>query len=119
MEIRSTQLHYLLAVYELDQQPKGAGTAEIARLMKCSKASASNMMTTLMKHGLLVKERYGKAYLTDTGYLLVKDAHECMVQLKKHLHQIDICLTEDEVTDVARMMVTILPEHCLQQLREE
>ena len=119
MDIGGKQLSYLLAIYQLNQQPEAVGSAEIARTLKCSKASVSNMMTTLMNRGLLVKERYGKVYLTDTGYLLARDAWHCMEALVARLPQLGLDMTEDEAQQAAFALMTVLPEHALDQLKED
>ena len=118
MEIGAKQLAYLMAVYTLNQQPEAVGTAEIARMMGCSKASVSNMMTTLMNRGLLVKERYGKVYLTDTGYLLARDTHQCMEELQRRLPLLDLALTPDQNCEAALALLSVLPESALEQLHQ-
>lgn len=119
MDIGGKQLSYLLAIYQLNQQPEAVGSAEIARTLKCSKASVSNMMTTLMNRGLLVKERYGKVYLTDTGYLLARDAWHCMEQLMARLPRLELDMTDAEAQQAALALMTVLPEHTLHRLKDD
>ena len=119
MEIGGKQLAYLLAVYQLNQQPEAVGSAEIARLMQCSKASVSNMMTTLMNRGLLVKERYGKVYLTDTGFLLARDAWHCMEELMARLPRLELDLTEDQTRQAALALMTVLPEDSIRRMQQD
>jgi len=72
-ELRETHLRYLLAVYELWKSGPEVGIQAVAETLSCSKASVTKMMGNLMELGLLVREKYGKIYLTDTGFLLAKE----------------------------------------------
>lgn len=72
-ELREAHLRYLLAIYELGKSTPDVGTQAVAKALNCSKASVTKMMATLMDMNLLVREKYGKIYLTDTGFLLAKD----------------------------------------------
>ena len=69
---------YLLAIYELGKSNPDVGTQAVAKALNCSKASVTKMMAILMDMNLLVRERYGKIYLTDTGFLLAKDMLRCV-----------------------------------------
>ena len=57
MELRESHLRYLLVIYELGKVKPDVGTADIAKALDCSKASVTNMMSTLSELGLLVLER--------------------------------------------------------------
>lgn len=116
MEIRPSQIRYLLVIYELGHQKQDVGTADIAKEMKCSKASVTSMMSTMMDMGYLVKERYGKIYLTDTGFLLARNLLHCVEELEKRIPAMQLELAEEEKNELAKTMLTILPEHCLEQL---
>ena len=72
-ELREAHLRYLLAIYELGKSNPDVGTQAVAKALNCSKASVTKMMATLMDMNLLVREKYGKIYLTDTGFLLAKE----------------------------------------------
>ena len=44
MELRESHLRYLLVIYELGQVTMDVGTADIAKVLDCSKASVTNMI---------------------------------------------------------------------------
>ena len=111
MELRESHLRYLLVIYELGQTKPDVGTAEIAKALGCSKASVTNMMSTLMELRLLVRERYGKIYLTDTGFLLGRDLFRCAQELQRRLPALELGLTEAESGKLAHLMALNLPEH--------
>ena len=71
-ELREAHLRYLLAIYELGRTQPDVGTLDIANALGYTKASVTKMAGTLMDMGLLVREKYGKIYLTgakDNGSL--------------------------------------------------
>ena len=90
MEIRTSHLRYLLTIYELSQERMDVGTADIAKAIDCSKASVTHMMSNLMEMDLLVRERYGKIYLTDTGFLLARDMFRAVTELQKRIPAMDL-----------------------------
>ncbi|MCI8943998.1 MAG: hypothetical protein HFF71_13485 [Oscillospiraceae bacterium] len=79
-ELREAHLRYLLAIYELGKSNPDVGTQAVAKALNCSKASVTKMMAILMDMNLLVREKYGKIYLTDTGFLLAKDINRFGLQ---------------------------------------
>ena len=115
-ELREAHLRYLLAIYELGKSTPDVGTQAIAKALNCSKASVTKMMAILMGMNLLVRERYGKIYLTDTGFLLAKDMLRCVELTHKRLPAMGFDLTEEEARDFVRTMVVNLPEHCRRRL---
>lgn len=115
-ELREAQLRYLITIYELGRENPDVGIQSLARNLGCAKASVTKMMSVLMDMGLLVRERYGKIYLTDTGFLMAKDLHRCMEVLYERLPSMGLDLTAEESQDLLHTIVVNLPEHCRKQL---
>ena len=115
-ELREAHLRYLLAIYELGKSTPDMGTQAIAKALNCSKASVTKMMAILMDMNLLVRERYGKIYLTDTGFLLAKELFRCVEVIRERLPAMGFELTEEEATALAYTMVVNLPEHSRKRL---
>ncbi len=115
-ELRESHLRYLLAIYELGKSTPDVGTQAVAKALNCSKASVTKMMATLMDMNLLVREKYGKIYLTDTGYLLAKDMLRCVEVICDRLPAVGFDLTREETAALARAIVLSLPEHCRERL---
>ena len=115
-ELREAQLRYLLAIYELGRNKPDVGTQDIAKAMNCSKASVTKMMGLLMDMNLLVRERYGKIYLTDTGFLLAKDLLRCVELIQERFPAMGLELTSEETAAYIRMIAMNLPEHCRKRL---
>ena len=67
---------------------------------------------------LLVRERYGKIYLTDTGFLLAKDLLLCVELIRERLPAMGLDLTEEEAEEYIRMMAMNLPERCRKRLAD-
>lgn len=112
VELREAHLRYLLAIYELGRIKPDVGTQDIAKALGCTKASVTKMARTLMGMNLLVRERYGKIYLTDTGFLLAKDLLRCVEVIRERFPALELTLTKEEAEEYIRMMVMNLPEHC-------
>jgi Mn-dependent DtxR family transcriptional regulator len=115
-ELREAHLRYLLAIYELGKSNPDVGTQAVAKALNCSKASVTKMMATLMDMNLLVREKYGKIYLTDTGFLLAKDMLRCVEVICDRLPAVGFDLTREETAALARAIVLSLPEHCQERL---
>ena len=115
-ELRESHLRYLLAIYELGRLMPDVGTQDIAKNLNCSKASVTKMTGILMEMELLVREKYGKIYLTDTGFLLAKDMLRCVERIRERFPDLGLDLTEEETGDFIRMMVINLPERCRRRL---
>lgn len=115
-ELREAHLRYLLAIYELGKRKPDVGTQDIAKALNCSKASVTKMMGILMELKLLVRERYGKIYLTDTGFLLAKELLRCVELVHERLPAMGFELTEEETQNFIRTMVVNLPDHCRRKL---
>ena len=115
-ELREAHLRYLLAIYELGKSTPDVGTQAVAKALNCSKASVTKMTGILMDMGLLVREKYGKIYLTDTAFLLAKDMLQCIELIRERLPAMGFDLTEEEARDFVRTMVVNLPEHCRRRL---
>lgn len=115
-ELREAHLRYLLAIYQLGRDDPDVGTQAVAKTLNCAKASATKMMGILMDMGLLVRERYGKICLTDTGFLLAMDLLRCVEVLREQLPAMELALTEEEAEEYVRMMAMNLPGHCRNRL---
>ena len=115
-ELREAHLRYLLAIYELGKSTPDVGTQAVAKALNCSKASVTKMMATLMDMNLLVREKYGKIYLTDTGFLLAKDMLRCVEVICDRLPAVGFDLTTEETAALACAIVLSLPEHCRERL---
>lgn len=115
-EVREAHLRYLLAIYELGKHNSEVGIQDVAKDLQCSKAAVTKMAGTLMDMKLLVRERYGKLYLTDTGFLMARDLHRCVEVIRERLPALELELTVEEVQNLVHTIVVNLPEHCRNQL---
>ena len=115
-ELREAHIRYLLAIYELGKSNPDVGIQAVAKTLNCSKASVTKMMGVLMDMGLLVRERYGKIYLTDTGFLMAKDLFRCVEVIRERLPAMNFDLTAEETADLIQAIVVNLPEHCRNRL---
>ena len=105
-KLTSSHLKYLLAIYEESQDKIDVSSARVAERLNVSKPSVSSMLTALMNRELLVKERYGKIYLTDTGFLIAKDLFRNIEAVKQELARMPFQLSEQELHSMAAIIVT-------------
>lgn len=112
MELTNTHLRYLLAIYRLSQTTPDVGAAGVARAMSISKPSVTRMLNVLMERGLLVKERYGKIYLTGRGYLLARDFSSKIAILMERIPRMELGLSENEQWEAACALTAAIPERC-------
>lgn len=108
MELRNTHLRYLLTIYELSQTMLDVGAVEVARTMGVSKPSVTRMLGILMEKGLLVRERYGKIYLTDQGVMLAKKYDACVENMKARLPALELDLSEEQLSQTAQLLAVSL-----------
>ncbi len=116
MELRRTHLRYLLAIYELGRTQANVGIVNISKALGCSKASVTAMASSLMEMGLLVRERYGKIYLTDTGFLLARELSHCVGEIRQRLPAMGLALSEEDAGALAQTIALNLPEDSRRKL---
>ena len=67
-------------------------------------------MNLLMERGMIVKEHYGKIYMTDRGIWVAKQVHAEMESILEHFPPVSQPLTEEEKTAAALAMTSALPD---------
>ena len=90
MELTAAHLRYLLAIYEVSQTHLDICSRSIAEKLNVTKPSVVRIMNLLMDRGMIVKEHYGKIYLTD--------------------RPVRIDMTEEERYNAALALTSALPE---------
>lgn len=110
MNLTSSHLKYLLAIYEVSREIPDVSSASVAKKLNVSKPSVSTMLTCLMNKKLLVKERYGKIYLTDSGFLIARGLIRKIGTLEEELEKLPFSLTREEIHEMAILIVTEMPE---------
>ena len=66
------------------------------------------MLSALMARRLLVKERYGKVYLTDGGYSIAMRLERNIKILEERIPRMEISFTDEEIRKLARMIAVTL-----------
>ena len=72
MQLTAAHLRYLLAIYEVSRTHLDISSRSIAEKLGVTKPSVVRIMNLLMEHGMIVKEHYGKIYMTDRGIWVAK-----------------------------------------------
>ena len=110
MELTPAHLRYLLAIYEVSQTHLDICSRSIAEKLGVTKPSVVRIMNLLMEHGMIVKEHYGKIYLTDRGIFVAKEVKAQLDTVLKNFPPVKIELTDEERFTAALAMTSALPE---------
>ena len=110
MELTSAHLRYLLAIYEVSQTHLDISSRSIAEKLGVTKPSVVRIMNLLMEHGMIVKEHYGKIYMTDRGIWVAKQVDRQLKMILSHFPPVNASLTEEERLNAALAMTSALPD---------
>jgi DtxR family Mn-dependent transcriptional regulator len=109
MELTNAHLRYLLCIYELSRSASAVSSAEIAVRLKVTKPSVSRMLAAMMEKELLMKERYGKVYLTEEGASIARGLEHNIAILAKNIPKMQLDMTPSEVREAACAIVSVMP----------
>lgn len=110
MELTSAHLRYLLAIYEVSRTHLDISSRSIAEKLGVTKPSVVRIMNLLMERGMIVKEHYGKIYLTDRGIFVAKEVQAQLDRILENFPPVNLELTEEERFNAALAMTSALPE---------
>ena len=110
MELTSAHLRYLLAIYEVSQTHLDISSRSIAEKLGVTKPSVVRIMNLLMERGMIVKEHYGKIYMTDRGIWVAKQVDRELKTILTHFPPVSELLSEEERFTAALAMTSALPE---------
>ena len=110
MELTPAHLRYLLAIYEVSQTHLDICSRSIAEKLGVTKPSVVRIMNLLMDRGMIVKEHYGKIYLTDRGIFVAKEVKEQLETVLTNFPPVKIDLTDEERYNAALALTSALPE---------
>ena len=110
MELTSAHLRYLLAIYEVSQTHLDISSRSIAEKLGVTKPSVVRIMNLLMERGMIVKEHYGKIYLTDRGIWVAKQVDRELKVILEHFPPVSAPLSSEERFSAALAMTSALPD---------
>lgn len=110
MELTPSHLRYLLAIYELSRTHLDISSRSIAEKLGVTKPSVVRIVNLLMERGMIVKEHYGKIYLTDRGIWVARRVEQEMERVMTHFPPVEAELTEEERKTAALALTSALPE---------
>lgn len=110
MELTAAHLRYLLAIYDVSQTHLDICSRSIAEKLGVTKPSVVRIMNLLMERGMIVKEHYGKIYLTDRGIFVAKEVKRQLETVLANFPPVKIELTDDERCAAALALTSALPE---------
>ena len=102
MELTSAHLRYLLAIYEISRTHLDISSRSVAEKLGVTKPS--------VVRGMIVKEHYGKIYLTDRGLWVAKQVSRELDTILEHFPPVEGDLTGEERFNAALAMTSALPD---------
>ena len=109
MTLTDSNLRYLLAIHRLAKQNTDVSPLALAQAMGVTKPSVTNILTSLMKQGVIVRRRYGKIYITDRGVLYARYYDGLVETILQHFPLADMGFTPEECRNAAIAMAVALP----------
>ena len=110
MELTAAHLRYLLAIYDVSQTHLDICSRSIAEKLGVTKPSVVRIMNLLMERGMIVKEHYGKIYLTDRGIYVAKAVNAQLHEVLTHFPPVNFALTAEEKFSAALALTAALPD---------
>ena len=105
MELTPAHLRYLLAIYEVSQTHLDISSRSIAEKLGVTKPSVVRVLNLLMERGMIVKEYYGKIYLTSRGIFVAREVKKQLDEVLTHFPPV-----EEELTDEERLTAALGPD---------
>ena len=110
MQLTAAHLRYLLAIYEVSRTHLDISSRSIAEKLGVTKPSVVRILNLLMEQGMIVKEYYGKIYLTDHGIRVAKRVQQELDAILAHFPPVSGELTSEEQWNAALAMTSALPQ---------
>ena len=110
MQLTAAHLRYLLAIYEVSRTHLDISSRSIAEKLGVTKPSVVRIMNLLMERGMIVKEHYGKIYLTDRGIWVAKQVDRELKAILEHFPPVSAPLSSEERFSAALAMTSALPD---------
>ena len=109
MNMTDSHLRYLLAIHRLAQQNTEVSPLALAQVMGVTKPSVTSILTSLMKQGVIVRQRYSKIYITDRGVLYARFYAARVADILQQFPLQEAAFTQEESYDAAVAMAVALP----------
>ena len=96
MQLTAAHLRYLLAIYEVSRTHLDISSRSIAEKLGVTKPSVVRIMNLLMERGMIVKEHYGKIYMTDRGIFVAREVQAQLDRILQNFPPVKLELTDEE-----------------------
>ena len=108
MFLSDTNLRYLFVIDDIARKKAAVSSMEVAQALGVTKPSVARVLESLMERGLVVKERYGKVYLTDRGAFTARYYHDIVWRILHSFPEMPFPLTEEQKYGAACAMAAAL-----------
>lgn len=110
MSLTDANLRYLFTIYEIAKTKMDVSSMEVARELGVTKPSVVRVLEALMRRNLVVKERYGKIYLTDRGAFTVRYYSALVDTILQNFPDFGFPVSAEQRWAAALAMAAALPE---------
>ncbi|HCR44646.1 MAG TPA: hypothetical protein DIV41_08710 [Ruminococcaceae bacterium] len=110
MELSSTHLRYLYAIYEIFRTSPEIRSSIIASRMEVSRPSVAKMLGVLIDKGLIEKEKYGKIHITEKGLIIAREFDRRVCVLTDQLKNAGLGLTDGELHKAVCILASVINE---------
>ncbi len=117
--LSAVQMRYLYKIYQISLSKPEVLSADIARKLKVSKPSVAKMLSVLSEKKLILKKRYGKISITDSGKLIADEYEQRIKMLASLIPKMGLVLTDEEITAGAFALADALPESVWEMKRRQ
>ena len=107
MFLSDTNLRYLFVIDDIARKKAAVSSMEVAQALGVTKPSVARVLESLMERGLVVKERYGKVYLTDRGAFTARYYHDIVRRILHSFPEMPFPLTEEQKYGAACAMAAV------------
>ena len=112
--LSASNIKYLLAMRELNMEPRGVRSTDLARSIGVSKPSVYTMAKSLCSLGLVEKDRYGAIRFTQDGEDVAK-------RYERYYNTLCSCLCtvfpkEADIRSAACAMLAEMPENNIEEM---
>ncbi len=108
--LSAAQMRYLYKIYQISLSKPEVLSADIARKLKVSKPSVVKMLSTLSEKNLILKKRYGKISITDSGIRIAVEYEQRIQTLASLIPKMGLALTDEDIMAGAFALADALPE---------
>ena len=119
--LSASNIKYLLAMRELNMEPRGVRSTDLARSIGVTKPSVYTMAKSLCSLGLVEKDRYGAIRAQRIAIRFTQDGEDVAKRYERYYNTLCSCLCtvfpkEADIRSAACAMLAEMPENNIEEM---